>query len=80
MSAITFEPVTVIPTNRRTGTRNGKFLAAFVKSGHDKVKVDPASKVTAGSLNQTAKSQNLPVKAKTVEGVVYVWRTDRSAS
>ena len=75
---ITFEPVSIdaVPKARRTGTRNGKFLAAFIKSGADAAKVT-AAKVTAGSLNQTAKSQGLPVKARTIGGTTYVMRTDR---
>lgn len=77
MSAITFEPVevTAVPRTTRTGTKNGKFLAAFMSSGHRAAKVT-SDKVSAGSLNQTAKRQAIPVKAKSVAGVVYVTRTD----
>lgn len=78
MSAITFEPVEVaaVPRTTRTGTKNGKFLAAVMASGHRAVKVPAGQKVTAGSLNQTAKRQAIPLKAKTVAGVTYVMRTD----
>lgn len=80
MAAITFEPVviTAVPRTRRANTRNAVFLRSFVKSGHDAARVT-AEKVTAGSLNQTAKSHSLPVKAKTVSGTVYVVRTDRAS-
>lgn len=77
-SVITFEPVSMdaVPRSTRKGTRNGKFLNAFVKSGADAAKVT-GEKVTAGSLNQTAKAHGLPVKARTIGGTVYVTRTDR---